>query len=307
LDEGYFWRAQYYYGNGNIEQAAKEFEKAIKYNPNFSAAYYDLGYLVYILDYNQMDFVKGLQYIHKGVSIEHGEARARILRNLLGDAYGVFAGFPEKQNYYYEEAFKLDNDTNSMNGFRTDEEVIESLKKSYLKDSNNDYTAFSLAKSYMKLGQNKEALRYFRKIEKKFRDNESFRNELIFFQSRSIIGRLYWIDGNKKEAEKWFNEQKKLDEESIKLGRGMYSIDANFDLFTIYEFTGEKEKALENLRIVNTIRICPWWMMKVITDEQAFKSIRNEPEFQKIMSELEAKYQAEHERVRKWLEEQGKL
>ena len=129
LEEGYFWRAQYNYGTGHIEQAAKEFEKAIKCNPNFSAAYYDLGYLVYILDYNQMDYVRGLQYIHKGVSLEHGEGRAQILRNLLGDAYGVFAGFPEKRKYYYEEAFKLDNDTNSMKGFKTDEEVIGSLKE----------------------------------------------------------------------------------------------------------------------------------------------------------------------------------
>jgi tetratricopeptide (TPR) repeat protein len=193
-----------------------------------------------------------------------------------------------------------------MNPFRTDDEVIESLKKSYLKDSNNVNTAFSLALHYMKLGQNKESLRYFRKIEKKFSDNESFRNELIFYQSRSVIGRLYWLDGNKKEAEKWFNEQKKLDEESIKLGRE-YSIDANFDLACIYEFTGKKEEAYENLRLVNKIRICPFWMINVIKDKGSFKSMRNEPEFQRIESELEAKYEAEHERVRKWLEEQGKL
>jgi len=38
-----------------------------------------------------------------------------------------------------------------------------------------------------------------------------------------------------------------------------------------------------------------------------FESIRNEPEFQQIVRDVEAKYQAEHERVRKWLEEQGML
>jgi hypothetical protein len=35
--------------------------------------------------------------------------------------------------------------------------------------------------------------------------------------------------------------------------------------------------------------------------------IRNEPEFQQIANDVEAKYQAEHEKVRKWLEETGQL
>jgi hypothetical protein len=33
-----------------------------------------------------------------------------------------------------------------------------------------------------------------------------------------------------------------------------------------------------------------------------FNSIGNEPEFQKIIRNIEAKYQAEHVRVRKWIE-----
>jgi hypothetical protein len=38
-----------------------------------------------------------------------------------------------------------------------------------------------------------------------------------------------------------------------------------------------------------------------------FDSIRSEERFQKILQNMEAKYQAAHERVRKWLEEQGML
>ena len=45
----------------------------------------------------------------------------------------------------------------------------------------------------------------------------------------------------------------------------------------------------------------------VIKRDPLFNSIRNEPEFQQIARDVEAKYQAEHERVRKWLEEQGNL
>jgi molybdopterin converting factor small subunit len=36
-------------------------------------------------------------------------------------------------------------------------------------------------------------------------------------------------------------------------------------------------------------------------------NIRNEPGFNEIVDELEAKYQAEHERVKQWLEENDML
>jgi len=38
-----------------------------------------------------------------------------------------------------------------------------------------------------------------------------------------------------------------------------------------------------------------------------FETIRDEPEYQQVVRDMEAKYKAEHERVRKWLEENDKL
>lgn len=43
----------------------------------------------------------------------------------------------------------------------------------------------------------------------------------------------------------------------------------------------------------------------MIKHDPLFDSIRDEDRFQKISQNVEAKYQAEHERVRKWLEEQN--
>ena len=48
-------------------------------------------------------------------------------------------------------------------------------------------------------------------------------------------------------------------------------------------------------------------MMSLAKHDPLVASIRNEERFQKILQNMEAKYQAEHERVRKWLEEQGML
>jgi molybdopterin converting factor small subunit len=43
------------------------------------------------------------------------------------------------------------------------------------------------------------------------------------------------------------------------------------------------------------------------TTYPVFDNIKDEPEFQQIVRDVEAKYQAEHERVRKWLEENDML
>ena len=70
---------------------------------------------------------------------------------------------------------------------------------------------------------------------------------------------------------------------------------------------GKKEKAYEHLRVVDKVNAYPLWFVTQIKTDSLFNNIRNEPEFQKIVSHVESKYQAEHERVRKWLEEKGKL
>jgi hypothetical protein len=82
---------------------------------------------------------------------------------------------------------------------------------------------------------------------------------------------------------------------------------AYYDLAGVYAFKGEREKAYKNLRIFNHKPIMSSWMVSLIKTDPLFNSIRNEPEFQQIVRDVEAKYQAEHERVRKWLKEQGML
>jgi hypothetical protein len=44
-----------------------------------------------------------------------------------------------------------------------------------------------------------------------------------------------------------------------------------------------------------------------IKNDPLFESIKDEPQFQYIVSDVEAKYQAENDHVRKWIEAQEKL
>jgi TolB-like protein/AraC-like DNA-binding protein/Tfp pilus assembly protein PilF len=300
LAEGYYYRGEYYSQKGETEKALIEYNLALKYNPNYWEVYYTVGQNVFLYNYDHMDFVKGLEYLHKAVSINHGTELPFLLRE-LGDAFSGWAGFPEISKYYYLEALKLDNDTNSLYTFKTDKEKLEALTKKYSGDSSNLWTILNLTRTYAELGQYKEALKYTKKYQNRLNERS-----YLFFSGRTGIGYIYWMNGYKKEAEKWFSEQIRISEESLKLGRN-YSMDAYCDLASIYALTNQKEKALENLRIFAKNRLFPYFRVIWMKEGPMLNSIRNEPEFQKILKDIESKYQAEHERVEKWLEEQGML
>ena len=131
------------------------------------------------------------------------------------------------------------------------------------------------------------------------------RGELNLVQSHRI-GYAFWQVGKKKEAEYYFNQQIKYGEESIKLGRDIAQWNvAYYDLAGTYAFLGDKEKAYQYLDEFNKMNFYALWWVSLAKHDPLFASIRNEERFQKILQNMEAKYQAEHERVRKWLEETG--
>jgi hypothetical protein len=51
----------------------------------------------------------------------------------------------------------------------------------------------------------------------------------------------------------------------------------------------------------------PLYMIKRCKNDPYFDRFREKPEFQQIVRDAEANYQAGHERIRKWLEENDML
>jgi tetratricopeptide (TPR) repeat protein len=114
--------------------------------------------------------------------------------------------------------------------------------------------------------------------------------------------------GRTKEAEVYINQTIQNYLEIIKLGRGhedLYS--AQFDMAEIYAFSGEKEKAYHCLDIAIKQPLHARWGVILYKYVPYFDSIRDEPRFQNILKEVEAKYQINHEGVGKWLKEKGLL
>ena len=117
-----------------------------------------------------------------------------------------------------------------------------------------------------------------------------------------------WQTGRTKEADFYFDQVIKYDQESIKLGRfGTIEKRTQFDLAEVYALIGNKEKAYYYLDEVNTNQSFPWYWIVQFKHEPFFDPIRQEPRFQKILKDVETKYQAEHDQLGKWLKEQRLL
>ena len=310
LAEAYLARANYYVVNYKTEQAMKEFDKALINNPNYGDAYHQEAKNVYVYDTKYADYVKAIEYMVKAISLNRGKELPGLLRD-LGDLFYNSAGFPEKGNYYYQEAFKLDGDSipyyYNLASLEIDlKKQIELYNKAYEINTSNTYDDwdFEIACDYMSIGNYKESLEYFKKFEERL-----VASGQLPLNRAHRIGYAYLKNGYNKEAEHWFSEQRRYCEESINKGRN-YSViarSAYYDLAGVYAVLGEKKKALENLRVFAQAPLCSFVMQDLFKTDWLFDSIRNEPEFQQIAKDVEAKYQAEHERVRKWLEESNML
>jgi len=310
LSEAYVVRGEYFNHIGEIDRAIEEFSRAIQFNPNNWSAYMFGGAL-----YTQIDLVKSIQYYHKALALNRGDQLPEMLAN-VGWAY-LQNGFIEKSKYYYTEAFKLTRDTLRYNDRRSMcefvsgnfSDAIEYLKKAYALNSTNSnyYHAFgeyfAFGEYYMMNGDYVQSLKYFKKWLEK---TNSLSEGALFGMHR--VGWAYWKNGLKEEGELYLNKEIDICNRIIGIGRVLkYSYRTYYDLAATYAFKGEKDKAYENLRNFNKQPMFDLWMVTYIKNDPLLDNIRDEPEFQQIVRDIEAKYQAEHERVRKWLEENDML
>jgi TolB-like protein len=299
LSDAYTVKGDYYSGINKNDQAMEEYDKAIKINPNDYRAFIGKA----ILSQNN-DWCMAIFYANEAISIYRGPLLSSYLYT-IGWAYGNI-GFLEKAKDCFDEAFQLDGDSaNYYRNLELIEIVLENIdnvhnyeEKAYAIDTNDAHTLWDLGEGHMFLGQYEKSLKYFKKWLGKYNALDEHR---IFATHR--IGWAYKQNGYKKEADYYFNEQINYCNKMIDLRRETYR--EYYDLAAVYATIGEKRMAFENLRIFSRKSYVAEWILSYLKHDPAFNSIRNESEFQQIVKDVETKYQAEHERVRKCLEEHG--
>ncbi len=303
IEETFWIKGEYYHEKGKIGEALDNFDKSIEINPNYYEAYYYKGYILTTI---LGDYVKGIDNYQKALTLIHGNERPSLAR-YLGDAYRDI-GFIDKAKYYYQEAFAQDgNRAINFSSLSWVEFSLENFEKAleYVKRANEIDTTFlaDLIFYTVPSGHDNEAYLHAKKLVGYYLKSD----ELNLIQSHRI-GFAFYKAGKYKEAEDFFNQQIKYSEESIKLGRDIaQSKAAEYDLAATYAFKGDKVKAYQYLDEYNTINFHQLLMISLAKHDPLFAGIRNEERFQKIIQDMEAKNQAEQERVRKWPEENNML
>ncbi len=302
LDEAYYIKGRYYQQNGLIEEALYNYDKALKINPSYFSAFYQKGT---ILIFVKQDYVIGLESIEKSLNLIYGN-ELPIALNSVGYVW-MMAGFPEKAKNYYQEAVKLDGDSASYYHFLaylefTNDNLNNAVlfsEKAYKTDSTFipgiDFLSFA--------GQDQKA---YLAAKKEIAQIEKTGELPLAYSHR--IGYAFYQAGKREEAKYYFNQQIKYGEDDIKRGRIQVQFHhVYYDLAATYAFLGDKVKAYQYLDEYNKDNFYSSIMLSYAKHDVLLDKIRSEERFQKILQNMETKYQAEHERVRKWLEEQGML
>ncbi|HDS07541.1 MAG TPA: helix-turn-helix domain-containing protein [Bacteroides sp.] len=302
LADAYFVKGYYYHTQNQDEQALTEYDRALELNPNDCWSYFWKGAI-----YENKDLVKSLDNIQKVILMYRGPVLPQVYSEISW-VYGC-AGFKERSCYYAKEAFILDGDSaryysqlafpeSTVGNF---EKAIEYAEKNYALDSTGDFVLGQLGLFHSFLDQYKESLRYFKEYDRclKVLDKSDPSNTFR-------IGHALWVNGFKNEAAYYFNTALEFHNEAIELGR-IDVVDNYYALACIHAFLGDKEKAYENLRLFKREMGGYFYYIEYLKKDPLLDSIRDEAEFQQIVRELEARYQAEHEKVRQWLEENDQL
>ncbi len=297
MDEAYLITGRCNFEKGNIKEALVNYDKAIEINPGYSDAYAYKGYLFTSLI---NDYVGGIEAYQKAVNTGLPEYKPDLLRG-LGQAY-LDIGFIEKAQDCYRQAYEIHKNKGLYLFNLSDiefclenfEEAIRLGNEASMIDS-----AYFPETSYYygHTEHNSEAYLQARKLLRRFARS----GELNLNQAHRV-GYAFWKVGRYDEANKFFNQQIRNSLESIKLKRRMAEYKgAYYDLAATYAFLGDKQKSYQYLSEFNKKKFYSLNWVSLAKHDPLFNSIRNEERFQAVLRNMEARYQEEHERVRKWM------
>jgi len=290
--------------DGKREEAVMSFDRAIELNPNLDDAYTGKGWLYF----GENDYLNAIKNFQQSILRNRTPENLSTLYDNIGLVFSIM-GFGDLAKQYYEKALNWGADTawnimrqamiefDAGNYNRTIEMVLKGYSiEEYSKNTRVNYALVILGESYMLNGQFEESLKYFEKVVY-FADSVNWGIPwhkmpiaFIFLKNGYKEKAQYFLDLQIKEAEEWI-EQKRIGYAE----RYLY-------LAMAYILKQDKDKALEylrlfsqqgNMRLTNTR----------FPEHPIFSSIKDDPAFLGICGEIETKYQAEHERIRKWLEE----
>ncbi|MEJ2596671.1 MAG: tetratricopeptide repeat protein, partial [bacterium] len=299
-DLAYLTRGIYYFQKGDHEAALENLNKSLDINPNFTPAFVfkanTYNWLVY-------DYVQAIENYEEAILRDRDMARSEInlysVYEYLAFSY-VSAGFGEQAKPYFIPRLVFDGDSAGYyHKLALIERCLGNYQRAdllYLRAYELDTTYLPDLGNYLYAGQLDAAYRWAGIWEK-------------YSPGWHIPERayLYWNAGKQKQARDLLTQFIKRREQSLQESwLGVRNGNMHMDLAPLYALLGNKEKAYRTLdELLQMQDNLPVEWVNIIKHNPMYDGLRDEERFQKIVEHVEARYQAEHERVRKWLEKTG--
>ncbi len=259
LSDAYAFRGIYYYEKGQKQKAIDDLLKAISVSPNNSVGYTWLG----LIDYHYRDYINALINLRKAEKLERSDENLTTIYYWYCATYISVGDFKEVE-LYINKVKELDVMFSGMESWIPTiqgkwEEVLAVNEKS--------------RDALLALGRIQEA-------EDIIRSNVNFSDPDINNAHR--VGIIFWMNGNKEEAMRFFNMQIEFCNESI-MNKDPYGTgDAAYDLAGVYATLGNKEEAYKWLREYEKLGFRDG-MHKYIKVDMMFDNLRSDEEFKQIV------------------------
>lgn len=300
LDMSWIAKALYYYLKRDNELAIHLFEKALHYNPNSELAIVNLAF---IYNHSSPDFEKSVEYnllanklnIIAGNKFEQSFLNYRLSRTLRN------SGFLKEAEEYLKKSLELNPESvdaiveksqliPEMTGrYEQAKEILEDL---FEKHSSDPCILRHLALAYYMDRDFENAYKCYKKF------TEILETQHLNVQpgDNGRIGFVYHKMGMEQKSEEYFKKFENLN--SV----GYYLLFAGY-----YSFRNDTTKAFEHMKLNLEKENFPIYNIRILKQDPLFDNIRELPEFQQLLSEIEAKFWKNNERIRNNLKKKGLL
>ena len=305
IADAYYVKGYFEQARGKPTQAMEFMKQAIALDPNNTRAM--IGASEILRD--QYDYVGSLEMLQRASKLEGDPSLALIFYSLVWYYWHMDLGEPSE--HYLKEYVSVSGDSlvyftikfyfEFQHG-RSDE-ALKYAQAGYAFDTTDQDATLILGRAYLDLEQYDQAYPYYTRYFSGLENSGE-----LDVNDMNRMGYLLWMLGKKEEAQHYFQEMIDQCKRHIRMKTGYGQTSASYDIAGVYAFLGEKDSAYHYLEISQETNVQIAYLIAMLQElDPLFEPIRGEERFQQLVRQMDAKYQAERERVSRWLEEKDLL
>ncbi|MCP4310409.1 MAG: helix-turn-helix domain-containing protein [Bacteroidetes bacterium] len=304
LPQSLIAKSLFYINKREYELALPYLEKALEYNPNSALV---INLLSDFYTSYTPDTKKYLEYALKGITLDiasQDSTEASFIYLHVSNAL-IQSGFVKEAERYISKSLEYDPDnlfTEQVRAYisyaenRDLGQTLEILIRALKRDSTRLDIVQEVGKIYYYMRDYERAYLYY----KPFMEIREALNMGIYRSENGKIGVVLSELGLEIESEKLMEDYRKYAENDQSIYRYL-------SLAMYHSFKGDAVNAIKQLRLFSQEENYNYWTVLFLEIDPLVDQMKEVPEFQEILSEIESKFQDYHREIRASLEEKNLL